>query len=329
MHRQTRATLAPVTASTAAANANTQARRAVRVARGLADPVSRPRYVAAARKRLRGERTTKPTGNRCQICGAPGPKRRTVTFARNPSKVVHLRICRQCGFISIPENTKGDYRKKPDLESLPLATRAGTHERKGREYYMAKMALDILDRPDLEVLVYGAGRSFDNVHIEALPRVRNVAIGDIMRLRDDADFVDANEPAARRFPIVIASEVIEHFRDPWDDFIKLFNLVERDGLVVCGTNIYAGGDLSRDRYLFYPDHTSYYTPQALRLVAQTFGYHLDFRAPLAGSAKRKRYVLFSKSRRVMDNVADYFGSHMYAPSEPAPPKKKPAAKSAT
>ena len=179
---------------------------------------------------------------------------------------------------------------------------------------MARLALAILGRKRVDVLVYGAGRSLDNRHIAALRRVRRVAIGDIMRLRDDAEFVDANLPAEQKFDVVIASEVIEHFREPAADFAKLFGFVADDGLLVCGTSVNDGGDLARHRYIYFPDHTSYYTPESLRLLARRFGFHLDFRSP-AGLNARKRYVLFSKSREVLDQAACYFGSHRFAPSE--------------
>ncbi len=226
----------------------------------------------------------------------------------------NVRICKACGFIGNPANIN-DYRDRGPIENLPAGTRVGTDDRPGREYYMAKMALDILGRDDLEVLVFGAGRSLDNHHIAKLPRVRHVAIGDIMNIRDDAEVIDANKPASRRFPIVIASEVIEHFRDPRKDFAILFSFVERNGIIVCGTNIYDGGDLSKDSYLFFSDHSSYYTPEALRAIAHEHGYHVDFRAPLVGTAMRKRYVLFTKSQPVLESVACYFGANMFAPSE--------------
>lgn len=259
------------------------------------------------------------------VCRSPGVQHSIVRFAKNSAKVCHIGICRRCGYISNQANTK-DYRTRESIDELPASTRIGTGERPGREYHMSKMAADILQRDNLEVLVYGAGRSLDNRHIERLPQVRHVAIGDIMRLRDDADFVDINKPPPRRFPVVIASEVIEHFRDPLEDFAKLFKFVERDGLIVCGTNIYDGGDLSNDAYLFYPDHTSYYTPKALQLIANAAGYRIDFRAPLVGNAMRKRYVLFTKSHRVLEDVAVYFGSRMYAPSEVWSGKKGPSGK---
>ncbi len=271
-------------------------------------------YLAAIRRRLRGRPEPQRSGESCLVCQEPRVRRAKVTFANNKKRVCQVRICPRCGYIGNPKNVN-DYGARETIAHLPTGTRVGTEDRPGREYFMAKMAIEILERDDLEVLVYGAGRSVDNHHIETLPQVRHVAIGDIMKLRDDAEFIDATKPATRRFPVVIASEVIEHFRNPRDDFANLFSFVERKGLIVCGTNIYDGGDLSNDRYLFYSDHTSYYSPQALRTIARDSGYHIDFRAPLVGPGTRKRYVLFTKSRPVLESVACYFGARMYAPSE--------------
>jgi SAM-dependent methyltransferase len=161
----------------------------------------------------------------------------------------------------------------------------------------------------------------DNHHIDKLPEVRRTAIGDIMKVRDDAEFIDANNPPRKRFSVVVASEVIEHFRNPHEDFAKLFRLLKHDGLLVCGTNIYDGGPLAADRYIFYPDHTSYYTPPVLRRIANKAGVHIDFRSPLVGQGMRKRYVLFSRSAEVMESVAVYFGTEVYAPSELAQPER--------
>ena len=83
-----------------------------------------------------------------------------------------------------------DYGQYETVGDIPIKPRVGTADRKGREFYMAEMAIDILGRTDLDVLVYSAGRSLDNHHIAALPSVRSVAISDVIRLRDDAEFFD-------------------------------------------------------------------------------------------------------------------------------------------
>ena len=181
---------------------------------------------------------------------------------------------------------------------------------------MARMALDILGRAAIRgPRLRHRSESRQPSH-RCLEQVRNVAIGDIMRARDDAEFHDANQPARKQFPVVVASEVIEHFRNPAEDFAKLFQFVALDGLLVCGTTLHTGGDLRRERYIYWPDHTSYYTPQALMRIAEPYGFHLDFRTPrIAGGRGRKRYVFFTKSTTVAQNIALYFGTRAVAPSE--------------
>ena len=226
-----------------------------------------------------------------------------------------MRICGSCGHISIPEN-RNDYTER-DYSQLPSSGRTGHEGRPGRDYHIASLALEGIARKDVEVLLYGVGASRDNHTIKDLPKVRSVAIGDIMKLRDDGEFVDLTKRPPRKFDLVIASEVIEHFRDPVPDFRTLFGFVKRNGLVVCATNVYGGNDLSRDRYIFYSDHTSYYTPTALHHIALMYGMHIDFRMPIIGAGMRKRYIFFTRSRATLDRLSVYFGSRAYAPSESA------------
>ena len=293
--------------------------RLVRVARGFLDPATRGRYAAVARDRLRGTVRRSP---RCAICGAPT---RVVTVrqdtasvrAGGPAKTFHMFVCRVCGFVGNPENTF-DYRSFERVDEMANAARTGRADRPGREFYMAQMAADILGRDGLEVLVYGAGRSLDNLHIATLPDVRHVAIADVMQLRDDAEFIDANLPAPRRFGVVVASEVIEHFPDPRADLGALLDFVDPDGLLVCSTNLYDGGKLARQVYVFVPGHVSYWSKGSLSRVAAADGVFVDFRVPLVATGfagPRKWYVLFTRSQAVMDSITRYFSTHEYAPSE--------------
>ncbi|HVT22054.1 MAG TPA: methyltransferase domain-containing protein, partial [Mycobacteriales bacterium] len=235
-----------------------------------------------------------------------------------------------CGHVKVLKNFH-DYTTTESVADLGkgLAPRFGTEDTPGREYGMAKMAARVLRRGRLDVLIYGAGRSLDNRHIAKLPNVRRVAIGDIMRVRDEADFVDTGQDAKETFDIVVACEVIEHFVNPRKDFERLFSFVHRAGILVCSTNIYDGSSLDGHSYIFGRGHVSYYSPEALRLIAKANRMYVDFRLPLSstGSAgPRKRYVIFSHSREVMDAVSDYFGRHQYAPSEkPVPKSSEPRA----
>lgn len=294
-----------------------QARRGVRVVSGLAKPSTRADYVAAIGRRAPVWVPLTKIAERCLACNAPNPRIRTIASKRGPQRTFAFRECRRCGHVSNPENVH-DYRKYANSESLPLRPRVGTPERKGREFHMATMAADILDRKRLEVLIFGAGRSYDNHHIEALDSVRSVALADIMNVRDDAEFVEIGKPPPRKFSIVIASEVVEHFLEPRKDWEHLLSFVKRDGLVVCSTNVYDGGPIAKQPYIFVSGHVSYYTPDALQVLARANGFHLDIRVPWVATGyggPRKRYLLLSRSREVMNAIPRYFGSRLYAPSE--------------
>lgn len=261
----------------------------------------------------------------CRVCGSDQVRKQIVSDHKS-DRTQPARVCRSCGHVTLPTNTH-DYTQTESTNELALRPRVGTEEVPGREFGMAKLAAAVLDRPGLSVLVYGAGRSLDNRHIATLPQVSRVAIGDVFRARDDVDFVDLTQPVRDVFDVVVACEVIEHFVDPRREFARLLGLVRGDGLVVCSTNIYDGGDLNRQAYVFGRGHVSYYSPAALRLLARNNGFLLDFRLPRAALGTvgpRKRYVLFSRSPQVMEAISDYFGSHPYAPSEKPVPRSTPA-----
>lgn len=256
----------------------------------------------------------------CKVCGSEDVEGRRITHHKNAARVASIRRCAQCGFVAILRPGAGNYRNLTTTEELPVFSRAGNLEAPGREFYMSRMGLQILGRKNRDVLIYGVGSSQDNHHVAELPRAGTVSIGDIMAVRDDAPFVDLNQPAQRQYDLVIASEVVEHFRNPRPDFSRMFEYVADDGLLVCGTNINDGHPLRRIGYIFFPDHTSYYSPHSLHLVAQAEGWLMDFR-PV--NATRKRYVMFTRSQEVMAKVALYFATHPVAPSEYDPEARSP------
>ena len=295
--------------------------RAARVARGLLDPEQRPRYVAAARQRADWAKNLVYPGSdgapRCMVCRSRRVSSQQATFTGSPAKSFRVTVCRKCGYVANPENFN-DYTVYQSLEQFPVSARVGTLERPGREWHMAKMGLDILGENKVDILIVGPGRSMDYRHIEKLPGVRRVAIGDIMQLHDVPDFVNLLEDKDQRFDLVLASEVIEHFTDPARDFPGLFRMLRKRGILICSTNVWDGGNLNKHAYLYIKGHTSYYSAQTLSLIARENQMFVDFRLPVNATTfagPRKRYVLFTKSADRMRDISLYFGRHPYAPSE--------------
>jgi hypothetical protein len=252
----------------------------------------------------------------CLACLATELETKQVT-SRAVQRELGVRICQRCGYVEVLDNFH-DYTTSTSTEDLGFSPRCGTVETPGREFGMARMGIEVLGRQGLSAMIYGVGRSMDNLHIAKLPEIGRMVIGDIMRIRDDGEFVDTSGDASETFDMVLCCEVIEHFVDPRVDFPKLFGWIGDDGILICSTNMYDGGDLERQRYIYTPGHVSYYTSEALRTIASANGIKVDFRLPwvsIGYAGPRKRYVIFSRSERVMDSVSDYFGRHAYAPSE--------------
>jgi SAM-dependent methyltransferase len=280
---------------------------------------SSPAFALARGRRLKPRPLRPSAQRRCLVCHSGKLTGQTIV-QRRAGGFLNLVICERCRYVSSPDSSH-DYASAATTSGLSggLAPRCATVDSPGRETGMAKLGLQVLQRSDASVLVYGAGQSLDVHHIAQLPRAGRVAIGDLVELRDDAEFININDLSTDPFDIVVASEVLEHFPDPWENFKNLFSYVKDDGIIIAGTNIRDYAPLDKVAYLSHRGHVSYFSPQSLRIIARAEGMHLDFRFPLIATTfirPCKRYVIFSRSAEVMESVADWFGSHVYAPSEP-------------
>lgn len=228
-----------------------------------------------------------------------------------------IRVCERCGYLSNFDNTV-DYTTFDSVKNFKLTTRVGTLDHQGREFHMAVMGAEILDRPDLQVMVFGAGRSLDYQHIGKLPSVARVVMSDVVELTGEAEFINILDGTDEQFDLIVACEVVEHFTDPRAEFGRLFDLLTDDGLLVCSTNVFDGGNFAKHNYLYSRGHVSYYSARALEQIAREHRISVDLRTPaiaLGSGGPRKRYLLFTRSGQNIRNTADYFGRHAYAPSE--------------
>lgn len=266
---------------------------------------------------------------RCLVCDS---RRTHVVTVDRKKRSYEIRVCERCGYLSNFDNTV-DYTSFDTVKNFRLTTRVGTAEHRGREFHMAAMAADILGRPHLQAMVFGAGRSLDYQHIGTLPTVDRVVMSDVVELTGEAEFFNILDGTDQRFDLIVACEVVEHFTDPRLEFRRLFDLLTDDGLLVCSTNIFDGGNFAKHNYLYSRGHVSYYSPRAIEWIAAENGITVDLRTPaiaLGAAGPRKRYLLFTRSPEVVENTQRYFAEHAYAPSEdetafaPQEPEAPPA-----
>jgi SAM-dependent methyltransferase len=186
---------------------------------------------------------------------------------------------------------------------------------------MALLAVDVLDRPDLSVLLCGYGRSAGNRCVARLGAVAEVIGHDITAISEDREFVGDGPAGGERFDVVIAADIVERFPDPHVGFAKLFGLVAPAGVLICSMRVYDSRDLEQQRHRFGGSHASHYTPKSLRRLAAAHNQLVDFRLPAREprAGKRQRYVIFARSQTVMDAVSDYFGRHRFAPPDDSAP----------
>jgi SAM-dependent methyltransferase len=299
-----------------------------RVTRLVRDPKAGAHAVAWRGRRLADKLRGRPPviedgfpkddPSRCMICRGMKTELKQLTWGE---RTYQVRVCNSCRYVSNFDNTV-DYTKFESVDKFQLTTRVGTEESTGREFYMAEMGADILRRTGLRVMVFGAGRSLDYQHIAKLPSVKRVVMSDVVDLRGEADFINIAKGTDERFDLIIACEVVEHFPDPMTEFPRLFDLLAKDGLLICSTNIYDGKDLAKQRYLYLRGHVSYYGPRAIAEIARQSKILFDFRMPavaLGPAGLRKRYVFFTHSVANLQKTAVYFGRMPYAPSEPPEP----------
>jgi len=223
--------------------------------------------------------------------------------------------CKACDYIFHPNNNH-DVWDKPEAyfagSDPKKFLRVGDGVRRGREYGMAKDAIEILGLEDPRILIFGAGISKD--HDLLRKEGYRVYITDFINVQQSSHFISMDSEIL--FDIVISSEVIEHFEDPINDFIRMVKFLENDGIAISGTNMQDGSDIAKHAYIFTSGHSSYWSGKSLAAVSKRLGLEFDFRATLTKKVSpRKRYLYQSHSRRVIDKVKEYFAYRRQARSE--------------
>lgn len=255
----------------------------------------------------------------CPVCGGQEDIV-THTCLINPFKDKSMlgHQCRSCGLIRHPENL-GNYVKviaKHQHENTLRELRNANDQRPGREFFMAEMGMEIVNKQNTSISFLGSGLNTDHLWIKRkYPEVQTKLV-DLENMQEVENFEKISN--ATPSDVIIASEVIEHFTEPVAHFESLLRLLKDDSILICSSNIYDGTNIGYHEYPFVPGHVVYWTPLSLIKLASDQGCFVDFRTPEIGLTRagpRKKYIIFYKNIQTQLRLSLYFGTHMHAPSE--------------
>jgi hypothetical protein len=230
---------------------------------------------------------------------------------------MHANRCNACGFLEVLDNP-WLYQDEGFTENSTSGPRVGNETTPGREYHMCQTALTAIEGNDLSVFILGSGLSKDYKHIGALDRISEVYVSDYSNFHNNENFIAIEDQGKRKFDIVLACEVVEHFENPKNDWALLASNLHETSVFVLSTNLYDDTPLEKHWYVYIPGHVSYHTGAAIQELCRQNDLHVDFRFPLVGSqtaGPRKRYIIGSKSDKALRDLSLFFADNMFAPSE--------------
>lgn len=106
----------------------------------------------------------------------------------------------------------------------------------------------------------------------------------------DPYFHRDNNLLSKKYDFVIATEVVEHFSNPFIEFTKLNKLINNNGYLAIMTKLYKNSDDFKNWY-YKNDftHISFYSKKTMKWIADKFQYRVEF--------PKKNIIIFKKLRR--------------------------------
>lgn len=258
----------------------------------------------------------------CKVCGAAV----TVFHQANPKFGVtvprEFHDCRECGFLHQPFNTykfetEESYKEGSDPAKFK---RVGDGKRPGREYGMAKTAIEMLTSKTnvIKILIWGAGISKDH---ELLRREGYlVDITDFTNTQNSPYWKPIRDLNMKYYDVLVSSEVIEHYTKPVEDLQTQLSYIHNWGISVSGTNMRSSLPLEKTKYVWTPGHCNYWTGEAI--IQASVYYNTVFAMPHPSVSPRKRFIFQTPSPKVERSIKGWLTQHPYPWSEHTYLRKK-------
>lgn len=243
----------------------------------------------------------------CPVCGSTCSEKQIIKTENQESVsgLCHLFECDNCHFVNFPSNTTKNLNPISDRSGV----RAGSIDKPGREYFIFEAIKKyIFYDKKISVCIYGSGLSCDHHHIRKHDMVSECKITDLQNYQQSDFFIDN---PGKKFDLVIASEVIEHFENPEKNFNHLLSFVSDSGLLFIGTNIHVpNSKLDNLKYPFFLGHCSYWSPESLDLLVSRYDYKLFFMNTSFGGPKKRAIFIF-KDENILKNIVLLTGKKQF------------------
>lgn len=199
-------------------------------------------------------------GQICPLCGAPD----TPLFHRDPRRPYHR--CPACALVFVP----AAWHLSAAAEKAQYDLHENALDDPGYRRFLSRIAAPVLARarPGSHGIDVGCGPA------PLLARMLEEG-GLHMRVYDPCYAPDP-APLATRYAVVTASEVVEHFRRPAEDFARLVALMQPGALLAVMTKrVRDPAAFARWHYILDPTHVAFYHAHTFQWLAARHGLAPD------------------------------------------------------
>lgn len=196
----------------------------------------------------------------CPLCGQPGP----ALFHRD--RVRSYRRCGTCALVFVPA--------AEHLSAAAEKAQYDHHENAlddpGYRRFLSRLAQPVLARVP-------AGTEGLDVGCGPAPLLARLLVEGGLRMQVYDPFYAADATVwTRRWDLLTASEVVEHFRAPGQEFDRLFAALNPGGLLAVMTKRVRDADaFARWHYILDPTHVAFYAEDTFAWLAARHGATLE------------------------------------------------------
>ncbi|MFO8081902.1 MAG: class I SAM-dependent methyltransferase [Armatimonadota bacterium] len=201
----------------------------------------------------------------CRLCGSKNTRLLLDGGVRSHHREFYH--CAECDLVFVPDR----FLLNPADERARYLLHENDPDDEGYRVFLARLADEVtpLLEPGAEGLDYGCG---DPAVLVMMLRERGFKVEGW-----DLFFSPDATPLERGYDFITCSETAEHFKRPLIEFERFDRLLRSGGVLGVMTKMLEDqSDFPDWHYRYDETHISYFSPAAMRWIAERFGWNVDF-----------------------------------------------------